>query len=246
MIKKIIILLLIILGVVAYLKSERDVSPISTYNATTTPTITGTSTPVNKPTPTKDDNSIRNSAWKVFEAYTLAVQAKNIEEVKQLSYQISEACLDQNKINECEDRMATAYNFAKQFKYEDMKYIAYDDKQIILSGDYFESLDGTSPSFVRGVLYFIRDGSNIKFLSLNPFLGAIVIREENEATSTVRDRLLDATEDQDLDYQLDVFEKCIGMSALPGCVQTDPKKRDTDGDGWWDSTESLFYKQPTQ
>lgn len=25
------------------------------------------------------------------------------------------------------------------------------------------------------------------------------------------------------------------------CVETDPGKRDTDGNGWWDSIESLFY-----
>lgn len=25
------------------------------------------------------------------------------------------------------------------------------------------------------------------------------------------------------------------------CVETDPDKRDLDGNGWWDSTESLFY-----
>ncbi len=246
MLKKVIILLIIILSLFWFFKNKGEAPNVGIITATTTPTITGTSTPVNKPVPTKDDAVVKSAAWKVFEAYTKAVELKNINEVKRLSYQISDACLDETMAKECDERMATAYNFAKQFKFEDMKYTAYDNKQIILSGDYFESLDGTSPSFARGALYFVREGIDIKFLSLNPFLGAIIIREDGEATTTVRDRLIDATEDQDLDYQLDVFERCVGMSALPGCVQTDPKKRDTDGDGWWDSIEALFYTQPTQ
>ena len=44
------------------------------------------------------------------------------------------------------------------------------------------------------------------------------------------------------------FLKILGMrfcfedeTALNSCVETDPAKRDLDGNGWWDSVESLFY-----
>ncbi|KKU21202.1 MAG: hypothetical protein UX31_C0020G0008 [Candidatus Nomurabacteria bacterium GW2011_GWA1_46_11] len=30
-------------------------------------------------------------------------------------------------------------------------------------------------------------------------------------------------------------------AVLDSCVETDPAKRDRDGNGWWDSVESLFY-----
>ncbi len=244
MIKKIIILILIVIVGFLLMRLKPEAPVTSTVSQPTV--VTSTSTPVNKPIPTNKDKEIKDSAWKVFEAYTKAAETKNLDEVKRLSYQISDVCLDQSKIKECEERMSTAANFAKQFKYDEMKYTAYDDKQIILSGDYYESLEGGSPSFTRGALYFVREGANIKFLSLNPFLGAIVVREENEATTTVRDRLLDATEDSDLDYIYDVFEKCVGMSTLPDCVKTDTNKRDTNGDGYWDSIEALFYNKTTQ
>ena len=42
--------------------------------------------------------------------------------------------------------------------------------------------------------------------------------------------------------------KVLGMrfcledeTLLNSCVETDPTKRDLDGNGWWDSVESLFY-----
>jgi len=42
--------------------------------------------------------------------------------------------------------------------------------------------------------------------------------------------------------------KVLGMrfcfedeTALNSCVETDPAKRDVDGNGWWDSVESLLY-----
>ena len=35
---------------------------------------------------------------------------------------------------------------------------------------------------------------------------------------------------------------CSEEGAQNSCVETDPIKRDLDGNGWWDSTESLFYQ----
>ncbi len=244
--KIIIVVIFIVLAFLGYRSFVMAPEVVTSTESSSTSTSTPTSTPATKPTPSKNDLLIKDAAWKVFEAYLKATKDKDIETVKKLSYQVSSDCLDQTKVKECQDRMNTAFNYGKQFKYENMKYISYDEKQIILAGDYFESLEGESPSFARGVLYFIREGSTVKFLSLNPFFGAIIIREEGEATTTVRDRLLNATEDTDVDYALDVFEKCIGIGALPGCVKTDSTKRDTNGDGFWDSTESLFYKQSTQ
>jgi|SRR3989344_206616 len=35
---------------------------------------------------------------------------------------------------------------------------------------------------------------------------------------------------------------CItNESGLDSCIETDPAKRDLDGNGWWDKVESLFY-----
>lgn len=243
MLKKIVILILFVSLIALGIKYLPKKVVETSLTTNTTSTSTETTTTSTRPSPTKKDDVIKAEAWKVFEAYLVAAKANNLVEVKRLSYQLSDECLDSAKIEECNARMNTAYKYGIQFKLDAMKYMVYDDKQIIMAGEYNQSLEGNAPSFTRGVLYFVREGSEIKFLSLNPFQGIIVIRKENEATTTVIGRLLDATDDTDLDYLPDIYEMCTGVMATVDCVKSDIKKRDTDGDGYWDSTESLFYKR---
>lgn len=184
--------------------------------------------------------SLKASAWQVFQDYIAAAKAHDLAKVKALSYQTSKDCV--TLTSACKDRLDNAYNFGVAFKLPQFTHIIYDDKQLILYGNYAEDLTGGSPSRVREVLYFVRDGDNIKFLSLNPFQGSVVLRDEGMATSTIEARLMDLTIDTDGDTIPDSLENCADQITSEDCVKTNPTKKDTNGNGWWDSTESLFYR----
>ena len=139
--------------------------------------------------------------------------------------------------------MDNAYSFGSPFTKKDVPHIAYDDKQIILYGDYQKNLNGDAPAIARGIIYFVREGANIKFLSFNPFQGAFIIRNGTEATSTISAKLDSMTADSDGDTLADDIGTCSDQNELITCTPTDPHKKDTDSNGWWDSTEAVFYKK---
>jgi len=187
------------------------------------------------------DEVWRNRAWAVFQNYILAARANNLEELRSLSYQLSETCRDESKLEGCKDLMNNAYYFGSQFHIETLKNIVYDKKQIILFGDYAESATTESVSLLRFIIYFVREGGTIKLLSFSPFDGTFTVRS-SEATSTQLSGLRDKLRDSDLDTLSDSAEECLN-SGMETCTKTNPEKRDTDGDLWWDSTESLFYQK---
>ena len=53
-------------------------------------------------------------------------------------------------------------------------------------------------------------------------------------------RLIIYTEDKDKDGIADYIEECIPADIKDTCVPTNPKIRDTDGDGLWDGVEALM------
>jgi hypothetical protein len=188
---------------------------------------------------------IKLSAWAVFETYLEVVKNHDVEGLKILSYQLSEDCLDESKLDKCKERMDGAYYFGQYLKLEDITKISYDKKQIILSTNYTKTIEPNSTGMIRSLIYFVRGEDGIKFLSIDPFDGVVTLRS-NEATSTVEARLEEITKDSDDDYLPDDEENCSDTNVSNGCIKTNPKKKDTDGDGFWDSTEALFYKNPTQ
>ena len=184
---------------------------------------------------------LKLSAWAVFQTYLEVVKNYDVEGLKILSYQLSDDCLDESKLAKCKERMGTAYYFGQSFNLDDITKISYDKKQIILSTDYTKTLEATSTGMIRGLIYFVRDGSDIKFLSMEPFDGIVTLRS-TEATTTAEARLKELTQDSDRDYLPDIEETCEDTNSASNCIKTNPKKRDTDGNGFWDSTQVLFYK----
>ncbi len=188
---------------------------------------------------------LKLSAWAVFETYLDIAKNHDVEGLKILSYQLSEDCLDDSRLPKCKERMDTAYFFGQTIKLEDIEEVSYDRKQIILATDYTKTIEATSTGMIRGLVYFVRDGEDIKLLSIEPFDGIISLRS-NEATSTVEARLEEITRDSDGDYLPDMEETCGDTNVSSSCAKTNPRKKDTNGDGFWDSIEVLFYKRSTQ
>jgi len=136
--------------------------------------------------------------------------------------------------------MDTVYNFAKDVKPSDVPNLTGDQKQVMLYTDNNEHLDGDNPSVTRGIIFFARaaDGS-LKLASIQPFQGSFLMRDnlpKGTSTSTVKTMLDDLVLDTDGDLLPDRTELCSDTS-IEQCVKTDPHKKDTDRDGWWDSIE---------
>lgn len=182
---------------------------------------------------------VKLSAWAVFQTYLDYAKEGDLEAIKILSYQVSDDCKTEPVTDKCKERMSTAHFFGSQFRLEDLKHTAFDEKQIILATDYFKNRESNAASITRGVIYFVRDGEEIKFLSLNPFDGTI-LTFGNEATSTIEAKLDELAQDTDLDFLRDQDELC--STGYSDCIKSNPDKRDTDKDGFWDSIEALFYK----
>lgn len=192
----------------------------------------------------KEELGLLESGKETFNLYLKATEEKDLEAVRALSYQLSDACLDEARKDECENLMLSANSFGVEIEQDILSVLGYDDKQLILANSYLESLEGDAPAIIRAVIYFIRDEEkNLKLLSFNPYDGAFIIKKD-EATTTLSQRLKDMTYDTDGDGLSDNTETCADdTSSLLGCVKTDPKKKDTNGDGFWDSIERLFYKR---
>jgi hypothetical protein len=78
---------------------------------------------------------------------------------------------------------------------------------------------------------------------LSPAEGPIIANGNSTAVE-VTSRLQALVKDTDKDSTPDQTELCVGeLAQREECVKTDPAKRDTDNDGWWDGIESAFYKK---
>lgn len=222
-----LILIVIIAAGAIFLWHKRALAPAAL------PTTIASSTPA-------EQTSIRDQVWKVFEAYLAAAKAHDIAALSASAYKLSAACQNQATKNDCYSRMDTVYNFGKDIKESDLPNITGDSKQVFLYTNYNEHLDGDNPSITRGLLLFARASDGTwRLASIQPFQGSFLMRDslpKNTPTSTINSMLKDLTVDSDGDLLPDRTETCTDTS-IDQCVKTDPHKKDTDGDGWWDSIE---------
>ncbi len=114
--------------------------------------------------PTLDGTPVGMAAWDVWQRYLAAANAHDLETLKTLSYQLSPACSDPDKITECEGLMDSVYFFGSGFKQADFNNIVYDAKQIVLSSDYMKLEEVEDPTKI--VLYFVRTNTGPRVLGL--------------------------------------------------------------------------------
>jgi len=191
------------------------------------------------------DNNVADSAWNVFENYLKSAQNHDLASLRKYSHQISDTCNNPELEEQCFALMDNVHALGIQFKREEFKNIWFDDKQIIMASDYVTIDDETfgSRGMARMIIYFTRDElGNPKIISFNGLDGNFVLK--NDLTNEELDKhLLESIQDDDEDGLPNKVEVCDDESpSVSICTDTDPKRRDTDGDGWWDSTETFFYK----
>lgn len=177
-----------------------------------------------KPNVKKDCTSVNDSSstsvnidteWNVFQEYVAALKNRDLTKINSLSY----TPLPQNDYtNQIIDM---AYSITSNLKKSDFVNLKKDSKQSILSTN---EKDGTI-----NLIYFVKDSSN----------NLIILGIQNR----------DFGVDSDGDGLRDSDENCIGLDGNPkpsssGCIITDPNKKDTDDDGWWDGIEEQAGTNP--
>ena len=188
--------------------------------------------------------SIKEKAWDVLQKYLGFAKSKNIEGVRSLSYQLTDSCKkysNEEEKKDCDARMDTVAFFGIVFAKKDFIEVWSDSKQIILATDFRIEENEEVTSRTRSMIYFVVEDGVIKVLKFDPAKGS-VLQKADLTKVEIDKRLVELTEDTDKDGAEDYLEKCISKSQDSTCIKTDITKRDTDGDGFWDGIEALFYK----
>lgn len=200
-------------------------------------------------TPLREDSAgqaEKDQAWAVLQKYLSFAKANDIKGLTSLSYQLSDSCKNYDKSTDnkkdCDAKMQSVYSIGSQFKKADYTIVWSDSKQTILSTPFYRADAGEEiASYLHGVIFFVKstDGS-IKLLSFNPARGIFLPKTATSTKAEIDKKLKDAVIDLDKDGMEDQVESCIRTDVA--CTKTNPQKRDTDGDGFWDGVEALFYK----
>ncbi len=243
--KKIIfslIALILVAGSVYFINSKKAApvdTPLVTSEQTSEQIVQNTQSTSTTPT-TSGKEATKTLAWDLFQKYLSYNKASDLSGVKSSVYKISEVCDMEVANQECKDRMQSAYSYGSVLKKEEFKNVWYDEKQIIISTDFWTENSAEMGAYgrFRAIIFFVKDQSgNWKMLSFSPFKGSITttkeFKEDAENQAMVR------SEDSDLDGISDFEEKCLDKNKA-NCTKTDPNKRDSDGDGLWDGVEALM------
>jgi len=235
--------ILIVSALVFGLKINKAKAPALTEETSITTTTVATTTT----TTTKSEikTTLSRTAWTVFQNYLSFAEANNLTGIKSLSYQLSPTCADEAKTEECNALMDNAYFFGKDMKEKDFTNIWSDSKQIILSTDFQKKDVGTTTvAYTREIIYFIQNSQgSSKILYFSPEDGVIILRKDL-SDEEIDTRIRNMTKDSDQDGLPDTVETCAGYAVEANCPNkiTDPNKRDTNGNGFWDGIEIFFKK----
>ena len=189
-------------------------------------------------------NDPKDVAWNLFQKYLAYNKARDFEGVKSVVYKIAAVCANPQTRIDCEARMNAAYQYGSVLKKENFVNIWTDEKQIILTTDFWveDSDDMDLLGRFRSIIFFVKDSSDqLKLLSFTPQQGGAT-GKGTASQEELNDRILRWTEDGDNDGIADYTEECLGITEGQVCNKTSPKERDTDGDGWWDGADALLNK----
>lgn len=196
--------------------SEASTSTDQLFDTTTSqPTILindSTSTVRNniKTISTGSDNT---DLWTIFDKVTLALKNKDVDSYNMYSFK--QVTMDEK----AQFIQYVPVLLEVSTKVNKTEYVNkwQDDKQAI----YSTAPQKTNTGFGQMLIMFVKKDGAWKVLSIT-------------------DKVLVGTGvDFDKDGLSDGEETCTDNHA-PWCVKTDPKKRDTNGDGWWDGIESAM------
>jgi len=172
------IIVLVALGYVLFLNIDN--LNIKGNYSTSTPSgsvsLPDFSNSLNIPKLNLKDSIVGGGAWQAFDEYRKAAHNHNLEEIKRLSYQLSETCKNKETESDCFAIMDGLYEATKDFKITDFTNTIFDDKQIISYTDYHKEAreeGSTEDRFGRTLIYFIKSSTgsplilSIRFCSTN-------------------------------------------------------------------------------
>lgn len=245
MIKKIIVLLIILVAVLSgfyVIKNNENVDPTlqtdpeNIGKITINPEVPDITLPLS--------NDPKDAAWNLFQKYLEYNKTRNLAGIKSVVYKIAPVCEDPKTRIDCEARMGAAYSYGNAFKKSDFVHFWSDEKQAILATDFWieNNKDMNLIGRFRSIIFFLKDeAGNLKMLSFSPTQGGATGRgEASEEELTAR--VTRWSEDTDQDGIADYNEECLGAKEGEVCNKTNPKMRDTDGDGLWDGVQALIQK----
>lgn len=116
--------------------------------------------------PGLNKSDVGREAFAVFRDYREFARTGDIEGIKSLSHQISPACSDPERREECERLMASVYYFTQDFKEEDFKHIYFDDRQLVMLTDFLPSAESPDREPIRSALFFTRMEGGPKLLGI--------------------------------------------------------------------------------
>jgi hypothetical protein len=177
--------------------------------------------------------------WAVFNKQKEYGKAQDFAGYMSLSYNQYPACA-----NKAECDMMFQFVNAMTDAINKSEYVNKweDGKQIILSTNVKKIDTSVEKSYRKDYLFFVKDvKGNVKVLG-NSSSGLGISKAGSNSTNEAQTAELELSVlDTDQDGISDRKEKCEGASKYDNsCKKTDPTKRDTDGDDWWDGVEAKF------
>jgi len=156
-----------------------------------------------------------NNLWGLFDKVTLALKNKDISLFNMYSY------TQVKKEEESQFLDFAPYFHETNMKVKKDEYVNLwvDDKQAIFATE----VKKVDDNYLLEKIIFVKQSDSWKLLTLS---SGYFLDEGN------KDLLIDS----DKDGLLDAEENCTA-NRNPSCVKTDPNKRDTNGDGWWDGVD---------
>ena len=116
------------------------------------------------PTLSLESSPVGAEAWATFQDYLEFAKKHDLEGIKSLSHQISPACSDPARLEECNGLMDSVYTFASMLNQGDFKNVYSDERQIVMTTDYVSAGEGLD--YVQVVLFFTKNTDEIKVLGM--------------------------------------------------------------------------------
>lgn len=168
--------------------------------------------------------------WSIIERMKTALSGHDLETVKRLGYKPFPPCTDTATCNQLMDFLSA--------QIKDLRLVDYanqwiNDRQAVFTTA-VKIAPGTQPNYQTASyskIFFIKD-------PVSRIWKLLQVASSDSFSDTNKAEVEKAMADSDQDGITDRREACLGASAYDSrCQKTDPTKRDTNGNGWWDSIE---------
>lgn len=187
----------------------------TTSAATTAPIALAPSVPL--------EQTLKKQTWNIFQNYRTAAKNHDLPTLSGLSYQLSAVCKDPAQQVACFQKMDAVYTATKSLQQTDFDHIVYDSKQVILYTDWQTVYNSDVTIAGRVLVYFARTpNGTLKLLSFNPSQAEYIAHRDSSG-KTLTQSVIDIT---------------VASTTAADDIAL---KKDSDGNGWWDSIQSLFY-----